>query len=160
MITQKFLIKFISASGMDTQSFEVRSHDNMAAVQAYANAILAQGTYTKAEVYPADVQPLMTVTNDKYNLVETPTGCCGGKCKCKQEQENETGVYSFDTTESTWIDSVQWNNGIMTIFFRDGRETSYEANNETFIFFRDYVEAGGSAGRYYNENIKGHLYSL
>jgi hypothetical protein len=69
MITEKFMIKFMCDCGMDTQSFEVRSHDNMAAVQAYANAILAQGTYTKAEVYPADVQPLMTVTNEKHKKV-------------------------------------------------------------------------------------------
>lgn len=123
-----------------------------------------------AKVYPAAVEPLMTVGKNA-DIQQEPVGsklfdgytvlkdagykCCGGK-KCQSDPLVPTRG-KFNTPGSTWIDHVSWEkkNSSLCVHFLRGGFIVYKSDCLTFDNFLLWVGAGGSAGEYYNANIKG-----
>ena len=129
------------------------------AAKAYVNAIVQECGYANAKVYPTNDKPLFEATGP---VAEHQ--CCKGKKCCKDEASKlfngykiNPNVDSFETTDSTWIKSVSWQSGCMTVHFRNDNSVSYVADWMDFASFQSWVLAGGSAGRYFNQNVKGIL---
>jgi hypothetical protein len=91
-----------------------------------------------------------------YNLAEE-------LCECEDGVENlhldaDEADILFHTPESSWVDGVAWFSdcyGYLVIYKLDGDEMTYKNVPESVaIDFEKFVGDGGSAGVYYNRNIK------
>lgn len=124
--------------------------DPLFAVRAYGSAKL-NGTpnLVKFKVYPAEDKPLVE----------------GGKATAAKSKSVSI-VPKWDnlpTPGSSWIKKVTWRRDIDgdrgTIGVHpNGKDRGimvYTSDFDTFLAFATWVRAGGSAGEFYNENIKG-----
>lgn len=77
----------------------------------------------------------------------------------------DTSIFQTDTTsdsdgfvvsDSTWIERVEWDKSTSVIYvtFKNDSCVSYKSDYGTFKAFRQWVDMGGSAGRFYNQNLR------
>lgn len=159
MATSKFKIVFTShAGGTATEVVDFTCRDPMTAVRGYVNEVVnGKSGWVAAKVYPADEKALHEV-------------CCGGK-KCdkpKTEKSKLFGGYTtkvstpgkpeaFSTPESRWIDSVGFRAPFyLTVNFLHRDPITYQLGYDVFEAFKSWVESGGSAGQFFNANVKGN----
>ena len=96
-------------------------------------------------------------------------GDCGDLCDCyencddKQFEQTEEVSFDlevanivFDTPESSWLESVAWfSTNHLVLFKLDGNTIEHKDVPESVaIGFENFMSDGGSAGVYYNRNIK------
>lgn len=135
------------------------------AIKLYAQWV-AKDQGCVVDIFPAENTPLATFGNNEApkTVFRSPPhatlfenkGCCGGAC-----HKTPSDYDSFTTPESTWIDGVAFENGIMTVHYLspngDGQASSFIASREDYDSFKEAVANGDSAGSYFNNNIKGVL---
>lgn len=166
MATTKFKIKFTSkAGGNATETVEFNCSEPLAAVKGYVNEMVngdgGSRGWVAAKVYPADEKALHEIGHK----------CCGGK-KCastpKVVESKLFGGYctktppvgkseAFATPESRWIDSVGFRHPFyLTVNFLHRDPITYQLGFDVFEAWRGWVESGGSAGQFFNANVKGN----
>lgn len=162
MATSKFKIVFTSHTGGNaTETVEFTCQDPMTAVRGYVNEVVnGKSGWVAAKVYPVEEKPLHEVGHK----------CCGGKkcAKPKTEKSKLFGGYStpiadvhtpqsFATPESRWIDSVGFRHPFyLTVNFLHRNPITYQLGYDVFEAWRSWVESGGSAGQFFNANVKGN----
>jgi hypothetical protein len=134
------------------------------AVRAYSEAKVDAIGYTKAAVYAMPIaviekKPAKKKKVEKSTLFDgysvTKSGCCGGDCSSSHSHTLSPEKDAFICEDSTWIDSVEWENGVgMTVHFLSGSARAFNVTYHAFKTYKEYVAAGGSAGGYYNANFK------
>jgi hypothetical protein len=163
MPTSKFKIVFTSKSGGEAgETVEFTCSDPLAGVKGYVDEMVngngGSRGWVAAKVYPADEKALHEVGHK----------CCGGKkCKPKVEESKLFGGYcmkgpmgkpeSFATPESRWIDSVGFRHPFyLTVNFLHRDPITYQLGFDVFEAWKSWVESGGSAGQFFNANVKGN----
>jgi hypothetical protein len=153
-----------------------------AAVEQYAAMVVQKNSYLSAKVYPADTPAIVEISgkvssewfgNAGEAAGAKAKGCRCGRCKpaAKPVESKLFNGYTevprrpkvpiddkFFTENSGWIEAVTWGNyagGSICIHFRNGGRIVYNASYDDFEAFRLWSDNGGSAGRYYNANVKG-----
>ncbi len=143
------------------------------AVEQYAARTVLDGGLLGAKVYPGSPLPLVEIGNSGKVASAKAKGCACGRCGTKPPAKPaESKLFNgyteavskgptagkFFTENSGWIEAVTWENfagGSIGIHFRNGGKMIYAASYDDFEAFRLWTDNGGSAGRYYNANVKG-----
>jgi hypothetical protein len=119
--------------------------DPLLAVRAYGSAVIsAERNMVKFKVYPAENEALVEVA--KGAGIPAPAA--------------DPAWDNLPTPESSWISKVTWRGSDKTIGIHPNAKMArdimvYVSDYDTFCAFRTWVDAGGSAGEFYNANIKG-----
>jgi hypothetical protein len=150
------------------------------AVEQYAAKMVQDGSHVSAKVYPADTPAIVEISGKVSQVgsageaaIAKAMGCRCGRCK-PVEKPVESKLFNgytevprrpkvptagkFFTENSGWIEAVTWESfagGSICIHFRNGGRIVYKASYDDFEAFRLWTDNGGSAGRYYNANVKG-----
>lgn len=134
-----------------TEFFAVECREPLVAVKAYVKFRCGANAVT-AKVYPADDVPLMEIG------VPPPGGDNVDNYDDDDDDDKVPNTDSFACADSSWIEEVSWDRCIssLTIRFSRGGCILYKSDWITYNSFKTWVTiAGGSAGEYYNKNIKG-----
>jgi hypothetical protein len=64
---------------------------------------------------------------------------------------------SFEPKDSNWIAKVDWftNDNQIDVHFKNDNMVTHNCDYATYKAFKDWVLMGGSAGRFYNQNLRG-----
>jgi hypothetical protein len=71
--------------------------------------------------------------------------------------DNNQDFDSFESKDSNWIAQVDWfgNDNQIDVYFKNSNTVTHNSDYATYKAFKDWVLMGGSAGRFYNQNLRG-----
>jgi hypothetical protein len=118
------------------------------AVRAYSEARIETGGYRKAAIYAV---PVAVIERKPSKKMEKSTLFHGYTAPATITVPEKDG---FICDQSTWIDRVDWNGSAMEVYFLNDSSRTFHLPYSEFLSYKSFVEAGGSAGSYYNTNLK------